>query len=40
MQYTHVLLSGRDERFYTRCTDDLGKRLREHNQACVRSTAS
>ena len=39
MQYTYVLLSQRDKQFYTGCTDDLRKRVREHNQARVRSTA-
>ena len=37
MQYSYVLLSERDNRFYTGCTDDLRKRVREHNQARVRS---
>ena len=29
MQYSYALLSERDYRFYTGCTDDLRKRVRE-----------
>ncbi|MFQ5790049.1 MAG: GIY-YIG nuclease family protein [Acidobacteriota bacterium] len=39
MHYTYVLLSSRDNRFYTGCTDDLKKRVLEHNTGRVRSTA-
>jgi putative endonuclease len=39
VHYTYVLLSKRDERFYTGCTDDLQKRVLEHNAGRVRSTA-
>jgi putative endonuclease len=34
-----VLLSKRDERFYTGCTDDRQKRVLEHKAGRVRSTA-
>jgi putative endonuclease len=39
VHYTYVLLSKRDERFYTGCTDDLQKRVLEHKAGRVRSTA-
>ena len=38
MHYTYVLLSDRDKRFYTGCTSDLRKRVREHSAGRVRST--
>ena len=40
MNYTYVLLSERDGRFYTGCTSDLRARVREHADGRVRSTAS
>ena len=39
MNYTYVLLSKKDDRFYTGCTDDLKKRFHEHKMGRVRSTA-
>jgi predicted GIY-YIG superfamily endonuclease len=39
MHYTYVLLSRKDNRFYTGCTNDLEKRLLEHNSGRVTSTA-
>ena len=39
VHYTDVLLSKRDRRFYTGCTDDVQKRVLEHNAGRVRSTA-
>lgn len=32
-------MSKRDDRFYAGCSNDLWKRVREHNQGRVRSTA-
>lgn len=32
MYYTYVLLSKKDKRWYTGCTNDLRKRFKEHNQ--------
>lgn len=40
MYYTYLLLSSRDNRFYTGCTNDLRKRVLAHNAGQVRSTAS
>ena len=39
MEYTYVLLSEKDNRFYTGCTNDVEKRLRDHNKGRVPSTA-
>src|SRR2546429_8331070 len=39
MEYTYVLLSERDGRFYTGSTSDLRARFREHNAGRVHSTA-
>lgn len=38
MQYVYVLLSLKDNRFYTGYTEDLKKRLAEHSQGKVGST--
>ncbi len=40
MNYTYVLLSKRDGRFYTGSTTDLRARVREHAAGRVRSTTS
>ena len=40
MNYTYVLLSKRDGRFYTGSTTDLRARVRSHAAGRVRSTAS
>ena len=40
MHYTYLLLSSRDNRFYTGCTNDLKKRVLAHNAGQVPSTAS
>ena len=37
--YTYVLLSETDGRFYTGATSDLGKRIAQHTEGHVRSTA-
>ena len=39
MEYTYVLLSERDGRFYTGSTGDLRMRFRDHNAGHVHSTA-
>ena len=39
MEYTYVLLSERDGRFYTGSTSDLRARFRDHNAGRIRSTA-
>ncbi len=39
MEYTYVLLSERDGRFYTGSTSDVRARFRDHNAGRVRSTA-
>ena len=39
MEYTYVLLSERDGRFYTGSTGDLRARFRDHNAGRVHSTA-
>jgi putative endonuclease len=39
MEYTYVLLSERDGRFYTGSTSDLRARFRDHNAGRVHSTA-
>jgi putative endonuclease len=39
MYYTYVLLSDADSRFYTGATSDLHKRIAEHTEGHVRSTA-
>ncbi|MFZ2569477.1 MAG: GIY-YIG nuclease family protein [Minisyncoccia bacterium] len=38
MYYTYILQSNKDKKFYTGATNDLRKRLLEHNQNEVRST--
>ena len=38
MNYTFVLKSEKDGRFYTGVTNDLSKRLSEHNKGIVKST--
>jgi len=38
MYYTYVLLSKKDGKFYTGCTNNLRKRLEEHNKGQVQST--
>jgi GIY-YIG catalytic domain. len=32
MHYVYVLISTKDGKFYTGCTEDLWKRFREHNE--------
>ena len=39
MQYTYVLLSEQDGRFYTGSSGDLRARFRDHNAGRVHSTA-
>jgi len=39
MQYTYVLLSEQDGRFYTGSSGDLRARIRDHNAGRVHSTA-
>jgi putative endonuclease len=38
MQYVYVLMSQKDGKWYTGCTEDLQKRLRQHNNQEVTST--
>jgi len=38
MYYTYVLVSKKDGKWYTGCTDDLRKRFKEHNNGKVVST--
>ena len=38
MWYTYLIQSNKDKRWYTGCSDDLRKRLRQHNQGLVPST--
>ena len=40
MYYTYVLLSEKDNKFYIGFTDNLRKRLTEHNRGLVNSTKS
>jgi putative endonuclease len=40
MFFTYVLKSERDNKFYTGFTDDLEKRIEEHNKGAVASTAN
>ena len=40
MYYVYVLLSEKDERFYTGFTDDLHRRIEEHNRGDGVSTKS
>ena len=40
MHYTYVLLSKRDSGFYTGCTNDVKRRILEHNSGRVRSCPS
>jgi len=39
MYYVYVLLSAKDNRFYTGFTDDLKRRIADHNSGRVQSTA-
>ena len=39
MFYVYVLLSEKDGKFYTGCTDDLKRRIDEHKAGRVESTA-
>ncbi len=39
MNYSYVLLSKKDTQFYIGSTGDFRKRVRQHNQGQVRSTA-
>ena len=39
MYYVYVLLSDKDNRFYTGFTDNLKRRVAEHNSGKVQSTA-
>ena len=39
VHYTYVLLSQEDNRLHTGCTNNLEKRVLEHNSGRVRSTA-
>jgi putative endonuclease len=39
MYYVYVLLSSKDNKFYTGLTDDLKRRLAEHNAGQVQSTS-
>jgi len=39
MYYVYVLFSDRDKKFYTGFTDDLKRRVAEHNAGRVRSTS-
>lgn len=36
--YTYILMSQKDGRFYTGVTDDLNRRLKQHNTGLVPST--
>ena len=38
MQYTYVLLSKKDNKFYTGVTEDLKLRFEQHNKGLVKST--
>ena len=38
MWYTYLLQSQKNKRWYTGCTSDLRKRLKEHNEMLVSST--
>ena len=40
MHYVYVLISTKDGKFYTGCTEDLRKRFQEHNDGKVNSTKS
>jgi putative endonuclease len=40
MFYVYILQSVKDGQFYTGCSDDLKRRLAEHNSGAVRSTKS
>ena len=40
MCYTYILLSIKDNKFYTGATNNLKKRFEEHNSGKVKSTAS
>ncbi|MEK7519660.1 MAG: GIY-YIG nuclease family protein [Patescibacteria group bacterium] len=38
MWYTYLIQSNKDKHWYTGCTDDLRKRLKQHNDGLVPST--
>lgn len=38
MHYVYILQSGKDGKLYIGCTNDLQKRVREHNSGDVRAT--
>lgn len=38
MNYVYVLFSDQDKKFYTGCTDNLKRRVSEHNAGKVQST--
>lgn len=38
MYYVYILRSAKDGKFYTGCTNDLKRRVREHNAGRVEST--
>jgi len=38
MQYTYLMQSKKDKRWYTGCTNDLRKRFSEHNKGSVVAT--
>ncbi|KPJ55728.1 excinuclease ABC subunit C [Parcubacteria bacterium DG_74_2] len=40
MYYTYVLISKRDNKFYVGFTNNLKKRIKEHNKGLVNSTRS
>ncbi len=40
MNYSYILLSEKDQEFYTGSTGDLRERVRQHNQGRVCSTAN
>ncbi len=40
MHYVYLLLSDKDGKFYTGLTNNLKRRLREHNSGDVKSTAN
>ncbi|MFQ5724070.1 MAG: GIY-YIG nuclease family protein [Terriglobia bacterium] len=40
MYYVYLIISERDGRFYTGCTNNLTARISDHNQGKVRSTTA
>tara|TARA_B100000745_G_scaffold123564_1_gene80261 strand:- start:5796 stop:6050 length:255 start_codon:yes stop_codon:yes gene_type:complete len=38
MYYVYILLSKKDDKFYTGCTTDLKKRVTMHNKKTIKST--